>query len=45
MTEHHKQVAQQLRAVLAEQGIIIQHAHALHIIAAAGVDSVLSRSG
>lgn len=35
MTEHHKQIAQQLRAVLAEQGIIIQHAHALHIIAAA----------
>ena len=35
MTEHHKQVAQQLRSVLAEQGITIQHAHALHIVAAA----------
>ena len=35
MSQHHKKVAQQLRAVLAEQGVVIQHAHALHIVAAA----------
>ena len=33
--KQHKAAAQQLRVILAEQGIIIQHAHALHIVAAA----------